>query len=134
MRPRPCFTHSRNSRSFDRFVVASLLGTKFQTPVAKKTLNPTYPPKDATFDFPIYLSLADKLGVVELVVWDKDMIKKDYLGEAWIPIEDWFRDGNSFSFNDPENKVSLSSELLARTWVSYAERALTCAGRERAGE
>ena len=93
------------SRSFDRFVVASLLGTKFQTPVAKKTLNPTYPPKDATFDFPIYLSLADKLGVVELVVWDKDVIKKDYLGEAWIPIEDWFRDGNAFPFNDSSNKV-----------------------------
>ena len=91
--------------SASRFVVASLLGTKFHTPVAKRTLNPTYNPKDATFDFPIYLSLADKLGVVELVVWDKDVIKKDYLGEAWIPIEDWFRDGNAIPFNDPSNKV-----------------------------
>ena len=43
------------------------------------------------------------------------MIKKDYLGEAWVPIKDWFKDGNSFSFNGPESKVSLSSELLART-------------------
>ena len=94
------------------FVVASLLGTKFQTPVAKRTLNPTYNPKDATFDFPIYLSLADKLGVVELVVWDKDMLKKDYLGEAWIPIEDWFRDGNAYAFDDPSNKVSLLSYAI----------------------
>ena len=27
----------------------------------------------STFDFPIYFSLTDKLGVVELVVWDKYM-------------------------------------------------------------
>ena len=96
-------------RPYRSFVVASLLGTKFQTPVAKRTLNPTYNPKDATFEFPIYLSLADKLGVVELVVWDKDMLKKDYLGEAWIPIEDWFRNGSAYAFEDPENKVSVTS-------------------------
>ncbi|RPD72323.1 hypothetical protein L226DRAFT_524683 [Lentinus tigrinus ALCF2SS1-7] len=60
-------------------------------------------------DFPIYLSLADKLGVVELVVWDKDMLKKDYLGEAWIPIEDWSRDGNAFAFDDMKNKNLVST-------------------------
>ena len=81
------------------------MGTKHQTHVSKRTVNPTYNPKDSTFDFPIYLSLADKLGVVELVVWDKDMLKKDYLGEAWIPLEDWFRDGNAFAFEDMNNKV-----------------------------
>ena len=88
-----------------RFVVVSLLGTKHQTHVSKRTVNPTYNPKDSTFDFPIYLSLADKLGIVELVVWDKDMLKKDYLGEAWIPLEDWFRDRNAFAFEDLKNKV-----------------------------
>ena len=93
------------SLSACRFVVVSLLGTKHQTHVSKRTVNPTYNPKDSTFDFPIYLSLADKLGVVELVVWDKDMLKKDYLGEAWIPLEDWFRDGNAFAFEDLNNKV-----------------------------
>ncbi|TFK78063.1 C2-domain-containing protein [Polyporus arcularius HHB13444] len=94
----------RNGSS-DPFVVVSLLGTKHQTPVSKRTVNPTYNPKDATFDFPIYLSLADKLGVLELVVWDKDVLKKDYLGEAWIPLEDWFRDGNAFAFDDLNNKM-----------------------------
>ncbi|KAF8144610.1 hypothetical protein K438DRAFT_1519172, partial [Mycena galopus ATCC 62051] len=74
------------------FVVASLLSTRHQTPVAKKTLNPVYAAKDATWDFPIYTSVADKLGVVELVVWDKDMLRKDYLGEAGIAVEDWFPD------------------------------------------
>ncbi|TCD64361.1 hypothetical protein EIP91_004230 [Steccherinum ochraceum] len=77
---------------------------RHQTPVAKRTCNPAYSPKDATFDFPLFLSLADKLGVVELIVWDKDMLKKDYLGEVSIPLEDWFRNGSAFAFSDPENK------------------------------
>ncbi|KAG2018560.1 phosphatidylserine decarboxylase, variant 4 [Coprinopsis cinerea AmutBmut pab1-1] len=74
----------------DPFVVASILNNRNQTPVAKKTLNPTYTPKDATFDFPLYLSLADKLGVLELVVWDKDIVGKDYLGEVGLPLDEWF--------------------------------------------
>jgi hypothetical protein len=52
------------------FVVASVLNNKHNTPVAKRTRNPTYAAKDATFELPIYLSLADRLGVLELVVWD----------------------------------------------------------------
>ena len=64
-----------------RFVVlvVSLFST---THVLKRSTNPIYAPKDATFDFPIYLSLAEKLGVVELVVWDKDMLMKEDLGEV----------------------------------------------------
>ena len=92
-------------RPYRSFVVASLLGTKFQTPVAKRTLNPTYNPKDATFEFPIYLSLADKLGVVELVVWDKDKLRKEYLGEVFQPIANWFNGGRALAFDDPNNTV-----------------------------
>ncbi|KAI0771332.1 phosphatidylserine decarboxylase-domain-containing protein [Trametes elegans] len=103
----------RNGLS-DPFVVVSVLGNRHQTPVSKRTLNPTYNPKDATFDFPIYLSLADKLGVVELVVWDKDMLKKDYLGEVSIPLEDWFRDGNAFPFDDANNKLILKNLVSTR--------------------
>jgi phosphatidylserine decarboxylase len=73
--------------------------------VSKKNTNPTYDAKDATFDFPIYLSLADKLGVVELVVWDKDMLTKEYLGEVAILLEDWFGEDNAYAFDDPNNKV-----------------------------
>ena len=69
-----------------RFVVVSLLSTRFQTPVLQRCA-----PKDAIFDFPIYLSLADKLGVVELVVWDKYMLTKEYPGKAALPLDDWFR-------------------------------------------
>ncbi|KAF9443222.1 hypothetical protein P691DRAFT_779000 [Macrolepiota fuliginosa MF-IS2] len=91
----------RNGYS-DPFVVVSVLNSRQQTPVAKRTINPTYNPKDATFDFPLYLSTADKLGALELVVWDKDVLSKDYLGEAALPLEDWFAD-RPFSFNDPAN-------------------------------
>jgi hypothetical protein len=73
--------------------------------VAKKTVNPQYTPKDATWDFPIYLSVADKLGVVELVVWDKDVIRKDYLGEAGIAVEDWFADARPKAWDAPGNVV-----------------------------
>lgn len=73
----------------------------------KKTLNPTYDEKEATFDIPIYLSLSGRLGVLELVVWDKDKFKKDYLGEASLHIEEWFSDGSSKGFDDLENAVSL---------------------------
>lgn len=92
------------------FVVASVLRTRHQTPVAKRNVNPTYQAKDATFDFPLYLSLADRLGVVELIVWDKDVLTKEYLGEAALPLEDWFVDRETarerpFAFEDAGNVV-----------------------------
>ena len=68
--------------------------------------------KDATFDFPIYLSLADKLGVV---VWGEDKLSKDYLGEVAILLEDWFNDDNAFAFDDANNKVSQHSYVSTLT-------------------
>ncbi|KAK0446101.1 phosphatidylserine decarboxylase-domain-containing protein [Armillaria borealis] len=93
----------RNGAS-DPFIVVSVLNSRFQTPVAKKTLQPIYAPKDATFDFPIYLSLADRLGVLEMVAWDKDMLmKKDYMGEVALPLEDWFANSRPYGFDEPGN-------------------------------
>jgi len=60
--------------------------------VIKKTLNPSFPEKDATFDFDIYLSVVEKLSSIELIAWDKDTFGKEYLGEAALPLEDWFQD------------------------------------------
>ncbi|KAI0693420.1 phosphatidylserine decarboxylase-domain-containing protein [Cytidiella melzeri] len=99
----------------DPFVVVSLLRDRFQTTVQKKTVNPVWSPKDATFDFLLYHSLADKLGVIELVIWDKDMLKKDYLGEVSIPLDDWFRDDNPFAFDDPNNKPFSLNIVSTRT-------------------
>ena len=102
----------------------SVLSKRQQTPACKRTLNPVYAAKDATFDFPIYLSLAEKLGAIELVIWDKDVLRKDYLGEVAIPLEDWFKDGNPFPFDDVNNKVSPASlyvqhaRSLGRIYIS----------------
>ena len=109
---------------FYRFVVVSVLGTRHSTPVIKRSLNPVYAAKDATFDFPIYLSTADKLGVIEAVIWDKDVVGKEYLGEVSIPLEDWFRNDNSLDFEDPDNKVCpiyLSANFL---WLNLGMNAL----------
>lgn len=89
-----------------RFVTVTLLSTKHNTPVLKKNLNPDYTPKDATFDFPLYLSTAEKLGAAEFVVWDKDMFSKEYLGEASLMLNDWFPHGHALGFTDPTNEVN----------------------------
>jgi len=96
-------------------VVVSLLNNRHHTPVLKRTPNPLYAAKDATFDFPIYLSLADRLGSVELVVWDRDTLKlkKEYVGEVALTLESWFRDNdgdtlaNGLSFSAEANTVCL---------------------------
>jgi len=74
------------------FFAVSCLSVRQQTCVVKKTLNPSFPEKDATFDFDIYLSVADKLSSIELIAWDKDLLGKEYLGEAALPLEYWFQD------------------------------------------
>ncbi|KAH7884251.1 phosphatidylserine decarboxylase-domain-containing protein [Phlebopus sp. FC_14] len=112
-------SRGKNS-SCDPFVVVSVLNTRYHTPVIKRTTNPEYSLKDATFDFPIYLSLADKLGTVEIVVWDKDMLmKKEYLGEVALPLEDWFREGNAYGFYDDRNKSS-SLTLVSTRAATHA--------------
>lgn len=34
--------------------------------------------------------------MVELVIWDKDFVLKEYLGVVAVFLEDWFADGWSF--------------------------------------
>ncbi|KAJ8488862.1 hypothetical protein ONZ45_g13809 [Pleurotus djamor] len=75
----------------DPYVVVSILNHRHQTPVAKRTLNPSYAPNDATFDFSLYLSLADRLG------------------EVALPFDDWFYDRENgrerpLGWDDPENQ------------------------------
>jgi len=98
------------------FVIVSTLGKEFRTPVCKRNLNPVYHPKDATFDFPIYMSLVQRLGSINLkfVVWDKDFIGKDFLGKNALSVGEWFK-GTAFAFHDPENKPIVIGLLSSRT-------------------
>ncbi|KAG8772715.1 hypothetical protein FRC16_005571 [Serendipita sp. 398] len=50
-------------------------------------------------------SLAECLGALELIVWDKNMVlKKEYIGEVSIPVEEWFP-AKGLTFDDPSNTV-----------------------------
>ncbi|KAH8983794.1 hypothetical protein EDB86DRAFT_3085124 [Lactarius hatsudake] len=99
----------RNGYS-DPFVTVSLLVEQFQTPVRESNLNPVYD-KDATFDFPIYMSLVHVLGTLDFVVWDKDRIRNDYMGEYSLPVDRWI-EGIAFVFDDPDNEPVRGSMLL----------------------
>lgn len=64
-------SHHAHTPSFVSLTLPPM--SRHTTPVIKKSLNPSFPPADSTFDMPLYLSLA---GVVsgrglEVVVWDK---------------------------------------------------------------
>jgi hypothetical protein len=98
-----------------RYVVLTFARQRQKTPVVSKNLSPVYDPKTATFDFPIYASVVEKVGtLVELVVWDKDVIGKDYLGELALPASDWFKhNGGAKVFADASNKVLCCSTSLS---------------------
>ena len=57
---------------------------------------------------------------MELIVWDKQTLTKEYLGEVSIPLEDWFcnkdKDGNDkekmYGFDQPGNEACVLSFML----------------------
>ena len=102
------FPNTRRLIRSPSYVVVSLLRKREKTPYIKATLDPVYPPKDATFEFPVFLSLAETMGALELVVWDKDMFGSDYLGEVALPIQNWFQSQPTL-FDDPANEVGQES-------------------------
>ncbi|EIW71117.1 hypothetical protein TREMEDRAFT_67577 [Tremella mesenterica DSM 1558] len=75
---------------------------RHSTPVVKKSLSPTFVPESSTFDFPLYLSLAGVIGGrgLEAIIWDKDLMRKEYLGEISIPLQEWFEDLQVRLWND----------------------------------
>ncbi|KAI9439588.1 hypothetical protein H4582DRAFT_1537604 [Lactarius indigo] len=99
---------SRDSSRLRSFVTVSYLGKRFRTPVFKRIHDEL---KDATFHFPICTSLVLKPGMLELVVWDKDIIRNKYLGECLLPIDPWSKE-TGFAFDDPDNKL-LSVALVS---------------------
>ncbi|KAG6851999.1 hypothetical protein C0991_004313, partial [Blastosporella zonata] len=122
----------RNGLS-DPFVTVSLLSERHSTPSVKRTLEPVYAPREATWDFGIPVGACvgvghggqrkgqgtrrglpgrrkagaktqqgGGVGALEIVVWDKDMVGKDYLGEAAIPLGAWFV--AALGWDDSDNK------------------------------
>ncbi|KAH9007457.1 hypothetical protein EDB83DRAFT_714176 [Lactarius deliciosus] len=91
---------SRDASRLRSFVTVSYSGKRFQTPVFKCSHDEL---KNATFHFPICMSLVLKPGMLELVVWNKDVIRNKYLGECSLPIDPWSQE-TGFAFDDPSNK------------------------------
>ncbi len=79
-----------------------------------------YNPKDATFDFPIYLSLADKIGIIGLVVWDKDLFKKEYLGKVSVPLDDQFIDKRDNGYSNQGMRVGFDLFPVVDPIVSWS--------------
>ena len=42
------------------------------------------------------------------MVWDKDMLTKEYLSKVALPLDDWFKgkEGSALGFNNPSYRVS----------------------------
>ncbi|KAH9037349.1 hypothetical protein EDB84DRAFT_1437479 [Lactarius hengduanensis] len=94
-----------NTSRLRSFVTVSYLGKRFQTPVFKRSHDEL---NDATFHFPICTSLVLKPSTLELVVWNKDVIRNKYLGECSLPIDPWSKE-TGFAFDDPSNEPALST-------------------------
>ena len=63
-----------------------------------------------------YTSLAEQLGVMELVVWDKQTLTKEYVGEVSIPLEDWFCDKDKDG-KDKEKRMDLTNLATRRVFT-----------------
>ncbi|KAF8629477.1 hypothetical protein AX15_003424 [Amanita polypyramis BW_CC] len=109
----------RNGLS-DPFVVVSLLHAKCTTPTCKRTLNPVFPARESTFEFPIYMSVVERMGgvgVIELLVWDRDMlVKKEYLGEVGVGVDSWF----PLDTSEKEGERALAWDDIANKPFSFA--------------
>jgi phosphatidylserine decarboxylase len=77
------------SGTSDPYLVLTLGEAKEATSVVSKTLNPEW---NQTFEFPV--TTADS-ALLEVICWDKDRFKKDYMGEFDVVLEDVFHDGQT---------------------------------------
>ncbi|KAJ3043986.1 hypothetical protein HDV00_003513 [Rhizophlyctis rosea] len=83
----------------DPYVDIKLGDQSFRTSVQTKTLNPVW---NATFDFVVTPVLFD--ASIQLTVWDKDILGKDFLGQLALPLADLVHLAGATSFDDPNNK------------------------------
>lgn len=75
------------SGTSDPYLVLTLGDSKEATSVVSKTLNPEW---NQTFEFPV--TTADS-ALLEVICWDKDRFRKDYMGEFDVVLEDVFQNG-----------------------------------------
>ncbi|KAG9039329.1 hypothetical protein FS837_000991 [Tulasnella sp. UAMH 9824] len=104
----------------DPYVIVKLNGERHRTAVVEQSLDPQYPADMATFDFWIYRSNLRDLGHLKFVVWDEDPIRDDYIGEAVIPPDGWFKHDEpspAFEFHNPLNTPFSINITSSRTFT-----------------
>jgi phosphatidylserine decarboxylase len=77
-------TPKDKSGTSDPYLVLNLGDAKEATSVVTKTLHPEW---NQTFEFPI---LTADSALLEVICWDKDRFKKDYMGEFDVVLEELF--------------------------------------------
>ncbi|KAI8821406.1 phosphatidylserine decarboxylase-domain-containing protein [Fimicolochytrium jonesii] len=83
----------------DPFVVLKLGGQTCKTKVVSKNLNPTW---NEEFDFVLTPVLFD--ASLDLTLWDKDLIGKDFLGQISIKVADILRLVGHHAYDDARNE------------------------------
>ncbi|KAI9705796.1 MAG: hypothetical protein M1820_005044 [Bogoriella megaspora] len=73
----------------DPYLVLTLGDARQSTPSISKTLNPEW---NQTLELPI---TGPQSILLEVVCWDKDRFRKDYMGQFDIPLEDIFENGST---------------------------------------
>jgi phosphatidylserine decarboxylase len=70
-----------------QYLALTLGDARETTPSISRTLNPEW---NQTLELPI---TGPQSILLEVVCWDKDRFKKDYMGEFDIPVDDIFENG-----------------------------------------
>lgn len=109
----------RNGLS-DPFLAIRVGTTRYTSPTVYKSLNPVWGPHapdapaegtvvgEARLERVVDCNFRER---IEIVVWDRDRLRKEYMGEISIGVDDLFHgsDANErppIEFNDPLNQVS----------------------------
>ncbi|KAL9983680.1 hypothetical protein ACROYT_G005896 [Oculina patagonica] len=107
----------------DPFVVLSFRGSEKKTSVQKDTLNPTWPPKDATCEWSLgarKLQLDEKLSI-KIKDYEKAWFKK-LLGQVEIPLRELRENGKeireqSYELEDGEQRPTMGTICLDIAYV-----------------
>lgn len=110
------------STLFDLPLISAIVWTlQVTSPTIPRTLNPVWSSGSET-EARLEMKLFDSRGLasqkVELIVWDKDRIGKEYLGEvsigleeAWGNPQDWVGGVPPVGLDDEDNKVILIASV-----------------------
>ncbi|KAM0746819.1 C2-domain-containing protein [Meredithblackwellia eburnea MCA 4105] len=101
----------RNGLS-DPFVVIRCADSRVVGPTVREELNPVWDDHSGNGQSRLQVLVSESVGLgrerVEIVIWDKDRVGKQYLGEVGLGVQDWW--GPKESWTDGRPPVGLEDE------------------------